>query len=84
LSPAKAETFLWSGPALPSRSLKAHIGVDADSGLVVHTVRGTSGNVADVTEGSSLFHCQDSIGANTFMHHGFSRNLDFWEKSECS
>ena len=29
--------------------MKAHIGVDADSGLV-HTVRGTSGNVADVTE----------------------------------
>ena len=35
--------------------MKAHIGVDADSGLV-HTVRGTSGNVADVTEGNSLLH----------------------------
>jgi IS5 family transposase len=33
--------------------LKAHIGVDADSGLL-HTVRGTSGDVADVTEGNSL------------------------------
>ena len=32
--------------------MKAHIGVDADSGLV-HTVRGTAGHVADVTEGSS-------------------------------
>jgi transposase, IS5 family len=33
--------------------MKAHIGADADSGLV-HTVRGTSGNVHDVVEGNSL------------------------------
>ena len=39
--------------------MKAHIGVDADSGLV-HTVRGTSGNVADVTEGNSLLHGQET------------------------
>ena len=32
--------------------MKAHIGVDADSGLV-HAVRGTAGHVADVTEGNS-------------------------------
>ncbi|MDP3922891.1 MAG: IS5 family transposase, partial [Hydrogenophaga sp.] len=38
--------------------MKAHIGVDADSGLV-HTVRGTSGNVADVAEGNSLLHGQE-------------------------
>jgi IS5 family transposase len=31
--------------------MKAHISVDADSGLV-HTVRGTSGNVYDVVEGN--------------------------------
>ena len=35
--------------------MKAHIGVDADSGLV-HTVRGTSGNVSDVVEANSLLH----------------------------
>ena len=35
--------------------MKAHIGVDADSGLV-HTVIGTSGNVSDVVEGNSLLH----------------------------
>ena len=29
--------------------MKAHIGVDTDSGLV-HTVRGASGNVSDVVE----------------------------------
>ena len=39
--------------------MKAHIGVDADSGLV-HTVRGTSGNVSDVVEGNSLLHGQET------------------------
>jgi IS5 family transposase len=32
--------------------MKAHIGVDADSG-VVHTVRGTAANVGDVAEANS-------------------------------
>ena len=39
--------------------MKAHIGVDADSGLV-HTVRGTSGNLSDVEEGNSLLHGQET------------------------
>jgi transposase, IS5 family len=39
--------------------MKAHIGVDADSGLV-HTVRGTSGNINDVGEANSLLHGQET------------------------
>ena len=39
--------------------MKAHIGVYADSGLV-HTVRGTSGNVNDVVEANSLLHGQET------------------------
>jgi IS5 family transposase len=39
--------------------MKAHTGVDAHSGLV-HTVRGTSGHVADVTEGNSLLHGEEA------------------------
>ena len=35
--------------------MKAHIGVDFDCGLV-HTVRGTSGNVNDVVEANALLH----------------------------
>ena len=35
--------------------MKAHIGVDAESGLV-HTVKGTAGNVNDVVEANSLLH----------------------------
>ena len=40
--------------------MKAHIGVDAASGLV-HTVRGTAGHVADVTEGNSLLHGEEAV-----------------------
>ena len=39
--------------------MKAHIGVDADSGLV-HTVVGTSANVHDVTQASALLHGEES------------------------
>ena len=40
--------------------MKAHIGVDAESGLV-HTVRGTSGNVNDVVVANSLLHGEESV-----------------------
>ncbi|UWD88437.1 IS5 family transposase [Ralstonia pseudosolanacearum] len=39
--------------------MKAHIGVDAESGLV-HTVRGTAGNVNDVVEANSLLHGEET------------------------
>jgi IS5 family transposase len=39
--------------------MKAHIGVDAQSGLV-HTVRGTAGSVNDVVEANTLLHGQES------------------------
>ena len=38
--------------------MKAHIGVDADSGLV-HTVVGTGANVSDVTQAHALLHGQE-------------------------
>lgn len=38
--------------------MKAHIGVDADSGLV-HTVVGTAANVGDVTQAAKLLHGQE-------------------------
>jgi IS5 family transposase len=40
--------------------MKAHIGVDAESGLV-HTVRGTSGNVNDVVVANDLLHGEESV-----------------------
>ena len=40
--------------------MKAHIGVDADSGLV-HSVIGTAANVNDVTQGHELLHGEEAI-----------------------
>ena len=40
--------------------MKAHIGVDAESGLV-HTVRGTSGHVSDIAQANSLLHGQERV-----------------------
>lgn len=40
--------------------MKAHIGVDADSGLV-HTVIGTAANVNDVTQGHALLHGEEEV-----------------------
>ena len=40
--------------------MKAHIGVDADSGLV-HTVIGTAANVNDVTQGHGLLHGEEAV-----------------------
>ena len=40
--------------------MKAHIGVDAESGLV-HTVIGTAANVNDVTQGHGLLHGEESV-----------------------
>lgn len=39
--------------------MKAHIGVDAESGLV-HTVIGTAANVNDLTQAGALLHGQES------------------------
>ena len=38
----------------------SHIGADADSGLL-HTVRGTAGHAADVTEANALLHGKETV-----------------------
>ncbi len=55
--------------------MKAHIGVDADSGLV-HTVIGTSGNVADVTEGNQLLHGQEKDAFGDAGYQGITKRPD--------
>ena len=55
--------------------MKAHIGVDAQSGLV-HTVRGTSGNVADVTEGNSLLHGAETDVYGDAGYQGVHKRAD--------
>ena len=55
--------------------MKAHIGVDADSGLV-HTVRGTAGHVADVTEGNSLLHGEETVVFADAGYQGADKRFD--------
>ena len=55
--------------------MKAHIGVDADSGLV-HTVRGTSGHVSDISEGNTLLHGQESIAFGDAGYQGIEKRPD--------
>ena len=55
--------------------MKAHIAVDADSGLV-HAVRGTAGHVADVTEGNALLHGEESVVHADAGYQGADRRPD--------
>ena len=47
--------------------MKAHIGVDAEPGLI-HTVRGTSGHVNDIAATNSLLHFEETL---TFRGAGY-------------
>ena len=48
--------------------MKAHMGVDADSGLV-HTVVGTAANVADITQTGAVLHGEEKI---VFLDAGYT------------
>ena len=55
--------------------MKAHIGVDAESGLV-HTVRGTSGNVNDVVEANALLHGEETEAFGDSGYQGAEKRAD--------
>lgn len=55
--------------------MKAHVGVDADSGLL-HTVRVTSGRVSDISEGNTLLHGQESIAFGDAGYQGIEKSPD--------
>src|SRR5471030_1716872 len=55
--------------------MKAHIGVDAESGLV-HTVQGTSGNVSDVVVANSLLHGEESVVFADSGYRGAAKRPD--------
>jgi len=55
--------------------MKAHIGADAESGLV-HTVRGSSGNVSDVVEANSLLHGEETDGFGDAGYQGVHKRAD--------
>ena len=52
--------------------MKAYICADAESGLV-HTVRGTSGNVHDIVEGSSLLHGEETVAFGDAGYQGIEK-----------
>ena len=55
--------------------MKAHIGVDAESGLV-HTVRGTSGSVNDVVEANALLHGEEAEAWGDAGYQGAAKRPD--------
>ena len=54
------------------KSLRIHIGVDADSGLV-HSVIGTAANVHDVTQASDLLHGEESMAFGDAGYQGVEK-----------
>ena len=52
--------------------MKAHIGVDADSGLL-HTVIGASANVHDVTHANALLHSKESSAHGDVGYQGANK-----------
>ena len=52
--------------------MKAHIGVDAESGLV-HTVIGTAANVNDVTQAGALLHGQETAAFGDAGYRGVGK-----------
>ena len=55
--------------------MRAHIGADAQSELM-HTVRGTAGNVRNVVEGSSLLHGDESLAYSDAVYQGNDKRAD--------
>jgi len=55
--------------------MKAHIGVDADSGLA-HTVAGALDNVTDIGEDNSLLHGQEKYGFGDAGYQGVRKRPD--------
>jgi IS5 family transposase len=55
--------------------MKAHIGVDAESGLV-HTVIGTAANVNDVTQAGALLHGQETAAFGDAGYRGVDKRAE--------
>jgi len=59
--------------------MKAHIGVDAESGLV-HTVVGTAANVADVTQTGQLLHGDEQVAYGDAGFIGAGKRAELKER----
>jgi IS5 family transposase len=59
--------------------MKAHVGVDADSGMV-HTVTGTAANVSDISEMHHLLHGQEKRGQGDSGYTGVEKRAEIQAK----
>jgi len=55
--------------------MKAHVGVDAESGLV-HTMIGTAANVADVTQAHDLLHGEETVAFGDAGYTGVAKRAE--------
>ena len=60
--------------------MKAHVGVDAASGLV-HTVIGTAGDVSDVTQAGARLHGEESAALGDAGYQGVEKRPENQGKS---
>ena len=58
--------------------MKAHIGVDAHSGLV-HTVIGTAGHVSDISQAPSLLHGEETVAFGDAGYQGVEKREENME-----
>ena len=61
--------------------MKAHIGADADSGLV-HTVIGTAANVHDVTQAHGLLHGAERVAIGDAGYQGVAKRAERTSQTE--
>jgi len=55
--------------------MKAHVGVDAESGLI-HTMVGTAANVADVTQAHDLLHGEEAFAFGDAGYTGVAKRTE--------
>jgi transposase, IS5 family len=55
--------------------MKAHIGVDADSGLV-HTIIGTAGHVSDISQAQALLHGGETVAFGDAGYQGVEKRVE--------
>jgi IS5 family transposase len=71
------------GTVVPSpgsgKSLRIHIGVDAESGLI-HTVKCTTAKVADITMMEACLHGDESIALGDRGYHKTNRTIEHFTK----
>jgi IS5 family transposase len=72
---ALRQTATLNRPGAIHFGMKAHIGVDADSGLV-HTVRGIAGSANDVVEANTLLHGQETEAWDDAGYQGAGKHPD--------